>query len=396
MIPSRFEFPSLGFDSYWKNGRGKYLLKSVSKLPEKKEIEAKIIDLLKVDTIADKVVEEVFLKIGFVKTHQLLNEIFSKGITNIPNVPISLQLLFEEVNLEPSWLDWNKIELGAAFCRRSNVLGLIVLRNYSLMGGYESSAINKPLIFTEALKKGAAKRIAETTEFWINVVGKSALKNNQIGFQHTINVRLMHAYARVSILKMPDWKTEKWGLPLNHWDMKATNLGFSIVFLDGLVKLGFRPTNEEIDALFHLWKYIGFLLGIPAEILPNSKDEAISQLYEWTISQPSADEDTIALAQALYIEPTLAKFPKKVWQRKIVQKVNLGYNHYFLEAVSSKRLGLPKTVWKIYPRMIQFFNSRKEFFVQKSPKFKKKSEMKGRKTQIKIGEIIKEMYGSRN
>ncbi len=54
------------------------------------------------------------------------------------------------------------------------------------MGGYESSAINKPLIYTQALKKGAAKRMAETVEFWVHVTGEDAMQRDGIGFKSAI------------------------------------------------------------------------------------------------------------------------------------------------------------------------------------------------------------------
>ncbi len=56
----------------------------------------------------------------------------------------------------------------------------------------------------------------------------------------------MHAYSRVAIQKTPGWDNDLWGQPINLGDMVATNLGFSLAFMDGLKKVGIRPTEKEI------------------------------------------------------------------------------------------------------------------------------------------------------
>ena len=257
MIPNRFTYPSPGFDFYWKHGRGRKMIQQLGTIPEKEEIEQRIPLLFEFDQLADEVVRETYLKLGYQQTEILLNTIFETGIETVPEAPECLTKLFQEVTTIPEWLDWGKVEQGSAFCRRSGPFGLIVLRNYCLMGGYESAAINKPLIFTGALKKGDAKRIAETTEFWVAITNQNALKETENGFKHAIKVRLLHAYARVSVRQLPEWNSQAWGEPINQWDMIATNLGFSLVFMEGLKNLGLKPRKNEIEGLFHLWKYVG-------------------------------------------------------------------------------------------------------------------------------------------
>lgn len=384
MNPSRFIYPSPGFDHYWKNGHGKKMLKKLERIPDRQTIEQNVHLLFECDSLADEVVKEVYLKIGFKEADALVSSIFLKVVDNVPNVPECLKQLFLEVETLPIWLDKNKLDIGAAFCRRSGAAALIVLRNYCLMGGYESAAINKPLIFTEALKKGAAKRMAETIEFWVNVTGENALDRSEQGFKHTIKVRLIHAYTRVMILKMPLWDSNKWGLPINQWDMVATNLGFSLAFMDGLKKLGFKPSKDEVEGLLHFWKYIGYLLGIPAAYLPDTEEQAIEELYKWTITQPPADDDTKALALALMNEPLLSSFPNYKWQKKLLIKIHLGYNHFFLGERSCQAMGLPQTKLRFFPYIIRSIKSFQEFFVLSNDKYYKATDKWGRKSQEKI------------
>jgi hypothetical protein len=391
--PKRYHYPSPGFKRYWEEGRGRQLAAAIgNRFPDEAEIRLNAPLLLQTDKLADHVIREVMMPHGYQKTQAWVTE----GL-NTPGaaIPDPLKELIRFTLERPQWVDPQKLETGARLCRRSGARGLIVLRNYCLMGGYESSAINKPLIFTEALKKGAAKRMAETTEFWVKVIAENALAEPMTGLKECLTVRLMHAYARASILDRSDWKTEEWGQPLNQWDMIATNLGFSIVFLDGLRLLGMQPAPDEVEGLFHLWKYIGYLLGIPEDRLPDNEPAAIRALYCWTITQPPADEDTQALARALMNEPLTSNYPKKQWQKKRVVQVHLAYNYFFLGPDSSAAMGLPVKGWTIYPALLRFLTRIQESMNRSSQRALEKSVRKNRRIQEKIAFVFLKGHGRR-
>jgi ER-bound oxygenase mpaB/B'/Rubber oxygenase, catalytic domain len=42
---------------------------------------------------------------------------------------------------------------------------------------------------------------------------------------------------------------------------------FSAGVLDGLSRLGYRFSQVEREALVHLWRYAGYLLGVDPELL---------------------------------------------------------------------------------------------------------------------------------
>jgi len=383
MVPKRFTYPSPGFSHYWNYGAGTRMLRKLDKVPDKESIERNAAWLMECDEPADRVITEVFEKIGFHKASELIHEALTKGLHSINDVPESVAFLFRQAEAVPDWVDKDLLATGSCFCRRAGTMALIVLRDYCLMGGYESSAINKPLIYTQALKKGAAKRMAETIDFWVNVTGENAMDLHAIGFNSAIKVRLMHAYARTSIQKMPDWSNQQWGIPLNQCDMVATNLGFSLVFMEGLKRVGLIPTEKEIKGVLHLWKYIGCLLGIPPSYLPDTETEAIETLYKWTITQSAADDDTKALANALLNEPLSAAFAKHLWQKKFVAGAHLAYNYYFLGTRACTAMGLPKTIFRYYPYSVAFLNRIFEFFTPYNT-----SVTIGRKRQ----ELIKALY----
>ncbi|MCC6700848.1 MAG: hypothetical protein IT221_04950, partial [Fluviicola sp.] len=137
-IPQRFQFPSPSFQPFWENGRGKKMLSKLPILPSEKEIAALIPLYFEVDELANKVIQETVVPLGFEAAMKLFSQAFT---TNFPidQYPNSAQLI-AEMETTPEWLDRTLLEFGSLLCQRSGSLGLMVLRNYCLMGGYESAA----------------------------------------------------------------------------------------------------------------------------------------------------------------------------------------------------------------------------------------------------------------
>ncbi|ANH80128.1 hypothetical protein A8C56_03230 [Niabella ginsenosidivorans] len=339
--PRRYQINTTSFEHYWKKGAGVLLLKKLGFTPDIRNADPFKPYLFEFDREGDKVIEQLYEPIGFQRAHEVLKAYMNHQPICREHQDI-LDAFFKTVELDPPWLDHQKIDKGIELSQRSGVPGLLVLRDYCLMGGYESAAINKPLIYTGILKKGAAKRLTDTTVFWVNITRTGAFRKEGQGLWHVISTRLIHSFSRTGILKKTDWKIEQWGIPLNTWDMLATQLGFSLVFLTGLRRMGFNPSEEEVAGLFHLWKYIGYLLGIPLELLPENEHQAIEALYYWTMTQAPGDADSVALADALMRETMESGFPRSWFARKLMQQMHLFYNHYFLGRYSCRLLRIPK------------------------------------------------------
>jgi hypothetical protein len=393
MSLSRIQYPSPGFSQHWKEPAGKNMLKKITSLPTAEDIQQFNTLYMRCDTQADQVVIDLFEGLGHKKGHALLNTLLAHGPDAVAEMPASLRTLYQESLIVPSWLDDKLMQAGAQFCQRAGVFSLVTLRNYSLMGGYESAAINKPLIYTGALKAGPAKRLSETLAFWVDVTGDDAMKPQGIGFNAAVKVRIIHAMARHYTRKAPDWDDTQWGIPVNDGDMVATYLGFSLVFLEGLQMQGFRPTKEEVHGIFHLWKYIGHVLGIDHRLLPDTEEQAIQTLYIWTMTQPPADADTLALAHALMNAPLTATFPQKNWQKKLLVKIYLSFNYYYLGKHACKRMQLPSTLLRFVPYVTACINRIGEYRIGLLGKARQRAITKGRKGQVEITEAFLKSTG---
>lgn len=300
------------------------------------------------DPLADAVVE-MYKSLPAGQGRKLLDQALEQGIDTIPNPPEALVNLFDQLDDEPIWLDRDKLKLACDVSRRVGLSGELVLRNLSLMGGYLGAAAAKPLVFTAQLDQKTSRRLVETGKFWMDVTTHGGLERDQDGFKSAVRVRMMHAQVRAMLVNSDKWNMS-WGYPLNQWDSMATILEFSTIFLTGLRSLGFIFTKKEREAMVHLWRYIGYLMGVEERILPANEADSMRALYHVVATICEADEDSKALGQALANAPF--QFADDGWlsQRlaNFESTMRIGYTRYILGDDAGDKLGLPKTAAKYF------------------------------------------------
>lgn len=380
MIQHRFK-DSPHFRNFWENGNGKKLIEFSGAEVSFRDFEKYAPFFHHVDETGDEVVKEVYLTKKFHEASREIEHYIRNGVSENDSVPESVKKLFAQTQKIPDWLDYNLLKSGAELCMRSNLDSLISLRDYCLIGGYDYAYLNKPLIVTEALKKGAVKRLSETLDFWVNATRYNALKIHAKGYEFAIKTRLIHSYARLSIKKhYKDWDTENWGEPINSWDMMATYIGFSLVFLHSLQKLGNTFSVEEEQGIFHLWKYVGYLLGIPEQLLPNDKKQATEFFYLWTSVQPPSDKDSVLLAHSLLNESLENPILKFEFQRKSLRYLHICCTWFLLDEEVCKRLQIPEVSnRKLFPKSKILFNTIYDRLVSRDSRIKR-----GNKDQMKV------------
>ena len=375
------------FKNFWEKGNGKELIDWADFKPDINNFGKFSFLYHQVDELGDDAVQATYLKLPYPQASALVKKYSATKITEPDDAPESLKNLFLQMQEVPAWFNENLANIGARLCMRSGTSALIVLRDFVLMGGYDYAFLNKPLIFTGALKKGAVKRLKDTLEFWVYVTREDALKVNSEAYQLIVRTRLMHSYARLKIKeKGQNWDYEKWGEPINSWDMIATYTGFSLVLMQGLKKLSVKISEEEENGVFHLWKYIGYLLGIPAEFLPENKQQAVEHLYLWSSLQEKGDEDSVHLAKALLdenLENTIYRYP---FQRKLLLNLHQSMNWFLLDKDINERLQIPKVaITSVFPRFIMKANQIAEqiFKLENEKKYRKLVEI-GNRDQMKV------------
>lgn len=303
--------------------------------------------ILSGDPLADAVVG-MYGQLPAGQGRKMVDQALEQGIASVDNPPAELIALFRQVDHEPIWLDRELLQLGCEVSYRVGMSGELVLRNMSLMGGYLAGAAAKPLVFTGQLDRMANRRLVETGKFWMDVNTPGGLERDQEGFKSAVRVRMMHAQVRSMLLKSDSWDM-RWGYPLNQWDSMGTILEFSVIFLTGLRAMGYLFSRREREAVVHLWRYVGYLMGVDERILPTNERDSMRALYQLMATIGESDEDTRRLGEAL---ANASLQDRDGWLQenlgKLEYTLRAGYTRYILGDEAADKLGLPRTMAKYF------------------------------------------------
>lgn len=315
-----------------------------------------------------------YLTQNWIKNNDFPNIMKSLHDASTPELPKDYLQFKSELETIPDWVDWDLIKSGSELSERSGLNGLLILRNFALLGGYTFANLTKPLVATGSLEKGAIHRLYNTLKFWVEVT-RSNTSTNEMRLNACLQTRLIHSASRLMIQeKIPNWDIEKYGVPINHADMIATHIAFTVYYLYGLNQLSFEFSEREEEAVFHLWKYITYLLGVPVDLIPNNKKEALSFFHFWTNYQLAPDEDALKLTESLLNEDT----PISLFYLKSINH-SMDYVHksianYLIDENIRQDLHIPNVVMPhVIPNLIKLKN--------KMTSNKEKQILEGRKHQ---------------
>ncbi|MFE9787697.1 oxygenase MpaB family protein [Nocardia salmonicida] len=274
-------------------------------------------------------------------------------------VPDSLVTMLEPIAELPDWLDWDALERGSTALWRNGILWIGLSFNCAaLAAGYQSGAGVKPLTFTGELNYRSRRRMQETGRWFLAATSPGALRRNGQGFRETVRVRFMHAGVRKRILQSGEWNQEAWGVPINLTDTAYGVSGeFSTIPLAAMRDAGVHFTERDLDDIQHMWRYIGYLLGVPDDLLPHNAARAREIIAIKGLTDTPADADSRQLVKALIengFDPStvLPKSMINVGTRPLVATLYALTRRWAGEEVADS-LGLPNTSLKYLPTLLR-------------------------------------------
>ncbi|KUH84633.1 oxygenase MpaB family protein [Mycobacterium sp. IS-1556] len=287
---------------------------------------------------------------GMEQTRPLFDRALTSGIASVPEAPEPLRAFFTDVETVPEWVDWQLVRRGQRALRAGGADGMYVARDVSLLGGYQFSGFNKTLIRTGALEKGSNKRFAETMQWALDIISEDGMAPLGIGYRSTIRVRLIHAFVRRHVAAMPDWQGDDWGVPVNQTDMAATLVGALIAPPVGALGMGLVLAPKEYEAIAHLTRYVGWLIGVDDEWLPRDFRDSVRVLYHTVSALSEPDESTKQLAMPMADDPMVWHYRSMSGlRRRIARSQHLSVTSGFLGPRAMRALGLSPYVVPWYP-----------------------------------------------
>ncbi len=311
--------------------------------------------LLRSDDLADAMVDWMAESKG--QGWRLFDQALREGIGAIPNPPEALSAFFAQIDRRPDWVDDDKLRLGCRVALSTGPLLRYALGSGTLMVGYCSSAIARVLVMTGALDRRTYSRLEETGKFAVDIFASGTVGRFSDGFAAAVRVRVMHTMVRRALRKDKRWREDLWGLPINQSDMAATALAFSLGMVGPLIDLGLTLTPAEKEGVVHLWRYVGYIMGVEEALLPESYAQAAALFSLIVRSQPDADEDSRVLSRALLgaARDALKDLPKPFgpWLAEADAVTYAGASRHIIGEVAADTLGLPRTAWRFAPRVLK-------------------------------------------
>ncbi len=252
----------------------------------------------------------------------------------------------------PDWVDSAKLQQASELWSENLLAMIVVLYAASLPGCYlmhrgipalyESSKLKNPryisqriyetgLFLEDVLSPGGIQMMTDIKDLSREEVRAGVRLRDSTqrylwgkGYVSAKKVRFLHASMRLMLTQPPceteghrhqalqSWDEAANGKPVNQEDLAYTLLTFGYLIPQGLAKWGCHWTPDEKEAFWHLWRVVGFIMGIDAALLPHSQSEA-EQLFIMIRAQeagPSAQGQalTASLIQfyQAYLPPVLS------------------------------------------------------------------------------------------
>jgi hypothetical protein len=221
-----------------------------------------------------------------------------EGVEAVDDPAPALVEFFETANRVPEWVDWDLLARGARAYRRFGQNAADILVVLSLIGGYRFGGPTDLLVATGGLSGDmTVLRLAETQKWTVALSAPSALRPGGEAWRLTLHVRAMHALVNQRFA--PQWDVGRWGLPINQADQAATLGLFDAVVLLGVRALGVPVSRADSRAVMHLWRYVGWLMGVDEDLLVDSERERHRINYHLLLAQADISEAGPRLARAI-------------------------------------------------------------------------------------------------
>ena len=215
------------------------------------------------------------------------------------NAPKSLRDFFvDSPPPDPPWLDHDAFTPGIrAF--HANVPSIFAaFVTATLIDGF-STLIAKSFVQTGRVFDEGVRRLRQNNRHQVEIFFPGGLRREGDGWKLSVRIRLVHAQVRRLLRESSEWDDDELGTPLS-----AAHLGFAIACFSArtahhALSLGATFSREEQESFCAVWRYAGYLMGIPDTILFADRNEALHLHRIGSICEPPPTEDSIIMANAL-------------------------------------------------------------------------------------------------
>ena len=250
------------------------------------------------DPEADAVIEQL-APLGQEKAMQFFRAALDRRDASVlQEAPSLVRDFFERMESPPDWLDLSALTPACRMFHRNSRLVLGAFVGGVLVEGF-STNISKSFFITGRVRDQGVRRLKQNNRHLIEIFMPGGLERDGDGWKLSVRIRLVHAQIRRLLKHSEDWDTDSWGLPLS-----AAHLGFAITafsarLLRHMKNLGAEYNDDERKSFMKVWRYSGYLMGIPETILFRDEADALRLFEIGLLCEPPPEVESIVMANSL-------------------------------------------------------------------------------------------------
>ena len=214
------------------------------------------------------------------------------------DAPASVREFFAHCAEPPDWLDLSTFQPGCRMFHRNTRLILAGMVGGVLVEGF-STNIAKSFFLTGRLRDQGVRRLKQNNRHMLEIFMPGGMDTHADGWTHSVRIRLVHAKIRQLLGRSEEWDTDELGMPISSAHLGFAVAAFSARLLQHLKRLGGSFSEEERRSFMAVWRYSGYLMGIPETILYRDEEDALEVVRIGRLCEPAPSAESIALASSL-------------------------------------------------------------------------------------------------
>ena len=273
------------------------------------------------DPVMDAVVEEL-ASLPQDQVHRFLSAGMDEDREGMRNAPRLLRdFFFDAPQPSPDWLDQDAFTPGVRAFQRNCVLVLSAFVTGVLIDGF-ATLISKSFVQTGRIFDDGVWRLKQNNRHQLEIFWPGGLERHGDGWKLSVRIRFVHAQVRRLLAQTEEWELGNWGVPIS-----AAHLGYAVsCFAARSVRhsesLGAHYTAEERASFHAVWRYAGYLMGIPETILFTDESHALQIYRIGSMCEPPPTLEAVIMTNALINSaPLVAGMEDPDARRKLVQGV---------------------------------------------------------------------------
>ena len=164
------------------------------------------------------------------------------------------------------------------------------------------------------------RRLMQNNRQLMEVFYPGGLERHGDGWKLSLRVRFVHARVRHLLAESGVWDEAEVGTPISAAHMGLALTVFSMRLLDHAAQVGAAFNDEEQASVMEVWRYAGYVMGVPTDILYVDRDHAKRIFTIAHMCEPPPDEDAAKMANALIgAIPLTAGIDDERRQREVVK-----------------------------------------------------------------------------